>query len=80
MVILLQCSDRVGLVADIAAVMAAANLNIISMKEFVNVDENRFYIRLEVQGDTDLEKLQLQIKANLPKDTEINIRPYEKRK
>lgn len=80
MVILLQCSDRVGLVADISAVMAAADLNIISMKEFVNVDENRFYIRLEIQGNPNLEQLQQQLKARLPEDTEISIRPYEKKK
>ncbi len=80
MIILLQCSDRVGLVADISAIMAAANLNIISMKEYVNVDENRFYIRLEIQGNTDLDLLQQKIKARLPEDTEISIRPYEKKK
>ncbi|GAB3415940.1 formyltetrahydrofolate deformylase [Niabella aquatica] len=80
MVILLQCSDRVGLVADISSIMAAAHLNIISMKEYVNVNENRFYIRLEVQGDTDLTRLQEQIKIKLPADTDISIRPYEKKK
>lgn len=80
MVILLQCSDRVGLVADISAVMATAGLNIISMKEFVNVDENRFYIRLEIQGSTDTAQLQQQLKARLPEDTDISIRPYEKKK
>ncbi|MFT4092806.1 MAG: formyltetrahydrofolate deformylase [Niabella sp.] len=74
MVILLQCSDRVGLVADIASTMAIANLNIISMKEYVNVEENRFYIRLDVQGDTDLDYLQKQLRSKLPPDTEISIR------
>lgn len=80
MVILLQCSDRVGLVADIAAVMASAKLNIISMKEYVNTDENRFYVRLELQGSTDLEQLQIQIKSKLPEDTEISIRTYTEKK
>lgn len=80
MVILLQCSDRVGLVADISSIMAGANLNIISMKEYVNVNENRFYIRLEVQGQTDFEQLHEQIKIKLPADTDISIRPYEKKK
>lgn len=80
MVILLQCSDRVGLVADIAAIMASANLNIISMKEYVNVEKNRFYIRIEIQGETDFIKLQEQIKNRLPADTDISIRPYNKKK
>ncbi len=80
MVVLLQCSDRVGLVADISAIMATAGLNIISMKEFVNVDENRFYIRLEIQGAMDTGQLQQQLKARLPEDTDISIRPSGKKK
>lgn len=80
MVVLLQCSDRVGLVADISAIMATAGLNIISMKEFVNVDENRFYIRLEIQGAMDTRQLQQQLKARLPEDTDISIRPSGKKK
>jgi formyltetrahydrofolate deformylase len=37
MVILIQCKDRVGLVAAITSVLAARNLNIVSMREHVDV-------------------------------------------
>ncbi len=75
MIILLQCRDRVGLVADIARVMADAGRNIISMREFVNVDENRFFIRLEIEGNSSAEELRQAILAALPADTEIVVNP-----
>ncbi|OJU29193.1 MAG: formyltetrahydrofolate deformylase, partial [Sphingobacteriales bacterium 41-5] len=74
-IILLQCRDRVGLVADIARVMADAGRNIISMREFVNVDENRFFIRLEIEGNSSAEELRQAILAALPADTEIVVNP-----
>ncbi|GAB3009492.1 formyltetrahydrofolate deformylase [Niabella terrae] len=80
MIILLQCSDRVGLVADIAAIMATAGLNIISMKEYVNTEENRFYIRLEIQGRHDSAQLEAKLKAQLPEDTQISIKEDNKKK
>ncbi|MGJ7029910.1 formyltetrahydrofolate deformylase [Niabella hirudinis] len=48
MIILIQCTDQVGLVAAISKVMADAAFNIISMREYVNVEANRFYLRVEV--------------------------------
>ncbi len=51
MIILIQCTDQVGLVAAISKVMADADLNIISMREYVNVEANRFYLRLEIMAD-----------------------------
>ncbi|MBO9593469.1 MAG: formyltetrahydrofolate deformylase [Niabella sp.] len=52
MIILIQCTDQVGLVAGISKVMADADLNIISMREYVNVEANRFYLRLEIMAGT----------------------------
>jgi len=75
MIILLQCTDRVGLVADIAKIMADAGLNILSMREFVNVEENRFFIRLEIDGTADAEILKKNILDVLPDGTEILINP-----
>ncbi|MFT3901722.1 MAG: formyltetrahydrofolate deformylase [Niabella sp.] len=80
MIILLQCADRVGLVADIAKVMADARLNILAMKEYVNVAENRFFIRLHVDKTPDVENLKEQLLRMLPDDTQIQIAPTEKKK
>ena len=38
MIILIQCKDRVGLVAAIAGLMAQKNINIVSMREFVDIE------------------------------------------
>ena len=43
MIIIIQCKDQVGLVADISRILSAARLNIISMREHVDKAENRFF-------------------------------------
>lgn len=80
MTILLQCTDRVGLVADIAKIMADAGLNILSMREFVNVKDDRFFIRLEIDTLTLSEAITNRILQNLPDDTEILINPKPQKK
>lgn len=80
MIILLQCTDRVGLVADIAKVMADSGLNILSMREFVNQEENRFFIRVEVDGSPDAEALRASVLKAMPADTEILMNPLREKK
>ncbi len=80
MIVLLQCSDRVGLVAVIARVVADSNLNIISMREYVNTNENRFYIRLQIEGSPDAASLRKGLLDALPDDTEIIINPLPQKK
>ncbi len=80
MTILLQCTDRVGLVADIAKIMADAGLNILSMREFVNVKDDRFFIRLEIDTLTLSEAITNRVLQNLPDDTEILINPKPQKK
>lgn len=80
MIILLQCTDRVGLVADIAKVMADAGLNIISMREFVNVEESRFFIRLSIDGNILPASLKESLLKVLPANTEILINPLPSKK
>ena len=42
MVIVIQCTDSVGLVAAISRVLANAGYNIVSMREHVDQEENKF--------------------------------------
>jgi len=49
MIIVIQCRDRVGLVAAIAGILAEEQLNIVSMREHVGKAENRFFMRLELE-------------------------------
>nr|WP_294905186.1 formyltetrahydrofolate deformylase [uncultured Lacibacter sp.] len=80
MVILIQCKDRVGLVAAITGVLAARNLNIVSMREHVDVQANVFFARIVSAQETAVEELQLQLKAVLPGDANISINPEPEKK
>lgn len=80
MVILIQCKDRVGLVAAISGVLAARNLNIVSMREHVDVQANFFFARIVSAQETAIDDLHQQLKAVLPADAIISINPQPEKK
>ncbi|MCD2422391.1 formyltetrahydrofolate deformylase [Niabella pedocola] len=81
MIILIQCTDQVGLVAAISKVMADADLNIISMREYVNVEANRFYLRLEIMADIiNAAHVEAALLNVLPPGCSIFIQPAVKKK
>lgn len=75
MVIVIQCTDRTGLVASITGLLAAKALNIVSLREYVDQTENRFYMRLEVTAAFDLELLKSEFEQVLPAGALIRIHP-----
>ena len=79
MILLIQCKDRVGLVAAISAILVQEQLNIVSMSEHVDKAENRFFMRLEVEPAADPDRLNSSIKAVLPEDAVITINPPQKK-
>jgi formyltetrahydrofolate deformylase len=80
MVILIQCKDRIGLVADIATVIAEQLVNIISMREHVDTVDNRFFVRIEVAGFSEPLSIEQQLKNILPDDAEITVNPSTEKK
>ena len=80
MIIVIQCKDQIGLVAAISGVLAQQQLNIISLREHVDPSENRFFIRIEVDGGADTETLQRRLRSLLPADTVISINPRPEKK
>ncbi|RYE28940.1 MAG: formyltetrahydrofolate deformylase [Sphingobacteriaceae bacterium] len=80
MIILIQCRDRVGLVAAISGVLVDKNLNIVSMNEHVDKAENRFYMRLETEMAADVDALEREIKAVLPEDASLSINQNPQKK
>ena len=80
MIILIQCRDRVGLVAAISGILLEENLNIVSMNEYVDKAENRFYMRLEVEQPGDVVTLENQLKNILPDGAVIGINPNPQKK
>lgn len=74
MTILIQCTDRVGLVAGIANVLALENINIISMREHVDEEAKRFFVRLKLeQVHCNAETMKKALQKILPSDAEIQI-------
>ncbi|MNL11818.1 Formyltetrahydrofolate deformylase [compost metagenome] len=80
MIIIIQCKDQVGLVADISRILSAARLNIISMREHVDKAENRFFMRLEVDGQSDEVLLEAQMRHVLPMGAIIQVNPVPDKK
>jgi len=74
--ILIQCNDKVGLVALIARVLTNHNLNITAMREFVDEVENQFFARIECIGSSFNEKnLHAELSSDLPESAQISINP-----
>lgn len=80
MIIVIQCKDQIGLVAAISGVLAQESLNIVSLREHVDPSENRFFIRIETNGDASFEALQRKLGALLPADAVISINPLPEKK
>jgi len=80
MIILIQCKDQVGLVASVAAMLATEQLNIVSMREHVDQEENEFFARLEVSNGSDYSSLEKKLREVLPPDAVININPLPEKK
>jgi formyltetrahydrofolate deformylase len=75
MIIVIQCRDQVGLVAAISGVLAQEQLNIVSLREHVDRTENRFFIRIEVDGESVAATLQRKLGTLLPVDALVSINP-----
>jgi formyltetrahydrofolate deformylase len=75
MVIVIQCKDSVGLVAAISTVLANAGYNIVSMREHVDQEENKFFARIVVDHIADQRSLENAIEAVLPPNAIVRVNP-----
>ncbi len=80
MVIIIQCSDRVGLVAAITSLLANAGLNIVSMREHVDQEEKQFFARIVLDGAGDPQKIEIAITTVLPPDAVVKVNPLPEKK
>jgi formyltetrahydrofolate deformylase len=80
MIIVIQCKDKVGLVAAISGVLANENINIISMREYVDTEDNRFFARVEIEKATNSALLEKKLQDVLPADAIIKIDPLPGKK
>src|ERR1700743_1657340 len=75
MIIVIQCTDQVGLVAAITAVLAGQQLNIVSMREHVDQANNRFFMRLEITNNGESTVIENELRKVLHPDAQISINP-----
>jgi formyltetrahydrofolate deformylase len=80
MIIVIQCTDQVGLVAAITRVVAKEGLNIVAMREHVDQLHNRFFMRLEVTAVRNGNSLEKKLRGVLPPDAAIKINPLPQKK
>ena len=72
--ILISCPDQVGLVTSITRILAAYQLNIIAMREFVDEANKAFFTRIACTGDYDqTDQLRIKLLENLPDHAKVNI-------
>ncbi|CAN5253650.1 formyltetrahydrofolate deformylase [soil metagenome] len=80
MIIVIQCKDKVGLVANIAGVLANENINIVSMREHVDKEENRFFMRIEMEQQADATLFESKLYNVLPADATVHVNPLPEKK
>ena len=79
--ILIQCQDAVGLVAIISNVLAEQELNIVTMREFVDETNKKFFVRVVCAGELyNKEVLQQALTARLPPQSQVMINPDQNKR
>jgi formyltetrahydrofolate deformylase len=80
MIILIQCSDKVGLVAAISGLLSGKGINIISMREYVDVEANHFFNRVVCEQYHDPGILVNELRSILPEDARVDISTESQKK
>jgi len=78
-ILLITCKDYKGLISKVSTVIFENDLNILVMKEFVEEATNSFFMRSELTGALDREKLYKELKDKLPEGADIVINPKQKK-
>ncbi|WP_031301371.1 formyltetrahydrofolate deformylase [Sphingobacterium paucimobilis] len=79
--ILIQCRDAVGLVSGLSNSITRHRLNIITMREYVDEENNKFFVRVVCSGQPQsTESLLEDLRNTLPQNAEIQINPTHRKK
>ena len=79
--ILIQCRDKIGLVAQIARTIVSFNLNIDAMQQFVDEGEFQFFARFECSGaETDGQLIRDELVKHLPDQAIVKVNPSSPKK
>jgi len=78
-VLLIHCEDQPGLVHKITGVLYRHNLNIISNDEFVERNQNHFFMRTAFSGAFDNEVMMADLTRTLPGNIDIKLNTEKRR-
>ena len=71
--VLIDANDEKGLVHKVSSIFYNNDLNILSNSEFVDKENNKFFMRSVVDGDVDKHDLQKSIESILPKNSSVKV-------
>ncbi len=71
--VLIDANDEKGLVHKVSTIFYDFNLNILSNSEYVDKENNKFFMRSVVDGDVDLEELKSAIENILTQEATIKV-------
>jgi len=71
--VLIDAKDQKGLVFKIASIFYRHELNIMSNNEFVDKENDKFFMRSVVEGKVDASQLESELEAVLPEDSSVDI-------
>lgn len=77
--LLIHCTDRKGLIYAVTQVLFQNDLNIISNGEFVDKENNHFFMRAEVAGNINREKVLRELHDALPEKIIFELLPQQKK-
>lgn len=76
-VLLVECSDRPGLVHGITGVLFRRGANVVGNHEFVDRSAARFFMRTEFDGVIDTAALEAEVRSLLPTDAIVRLSRLE---
>jgi formyltetrahydrofolate deformylase len=79
-ILLVECSDRKGLVYAVTGVLFRHGLNIVQNSEFVDHESGTFFMRTAVDGDADPAALERELQSVLPDGAVVRFPSREKRR
>lgn len=78
-ILLITCQDYKGLISKISTVIFENDLNILVMKEFVEEETNSFFMRSELSGLLDKDRLYRELASKLPPGASVVINPKQEK-
>jgi formyltetrahydrofolate deformylase len=79
-VLLIDCADQKGLVHNITGVLYRQNVNIIGNQEFVEREQERFFMRTTFSGQVDEARILEELRQVLPPDASVRLSSQQRKK